>query len=50
VYYFKRPAVSLLTRNDRIVNWRVMGVKAGLAADREVAVPEPTPVMAGGSG
>ena len=50
VYYFKRPAVSLLTRNDRIVNWRVMGVKAGLAADREVAVPEPTPAIAGGSG
>ena len=50
VYYFKRPAVSLLTRNDRIVNWRVMGVKAGLAADREVAVLEPTPAIAGGSG
>jgi preprotein translocase subunit SecD len=50
VYYFKRPAVSLLTRNDRIVDWRVMGVKAGLAADREVAVPEPTPAIAGGSG
>jgi preprotein translocase subunit SecD len=50
VYFFKRPAVSLLTRNDRIVNWRVMGVKAGLAADREVAVPEPTPAIAGGSG
>jgi preprotein translocase subunit SecD len=50
VYYFKRPAVSLLTRNDRMVNWRVMGVKAGLAADREVAVPEPTPAIAGGSG
>ena len=50
VYYFKRPAVSLLTRNDRIVNWRGMGVKAGLAADREVAAPEPTPAIAGGSG
>jgi preprotein translocase subunit SecD len=49
VYFFKRPAVSLLTRNDRIVNWRVMGVKAGLAADREVA-PEPVPAVAGGSG
>ena len=29
VYFFKRPAVSLLTRNERLVNWRVMGVKAG---------------------
>jgi hypothetical protein len=26
-----------------------MGVKAGLAADREVAVPEPTPAIVGGS-
>ena len=50
VYFFKRPAVSLLTRNDRIVNWRVMGVKAGLAADREVVAPEPVPAIAGGSG
>lgn len=50
VYFFKRPAVSLLTRNDRVVNWRVMGVKAGLAADREVAAPEPVPAVAGGSG
>jgi preprotein translocase subunit SecD len=49
VYFFKRPAVSLLTRSDRIVNWRVMGVKAGLAADREVAAPEPVPAIAGGS-
>jgi protein-export membrane protein SecD len=50
VYFFKRPAVSLLTRSDRLVNWRTMGVKAGLAADREVAAPEPVPAIAGGSG
>jgi len=50
VYFFKRPAVALLTRNDRIVNWPVMGIKAGLAADREVAAaPEPVPAIAGGS-
>ena len=49
VYFFKRPAVSLLTRNERIVNWRVMGIKAGLAADRELAAPDAVPAIAGGS-
>jgi len=49
VYFFKRPAVSLLTRNERIVNWRVMGIKAGLAADREVGAPDAVPAIAGGS-
>jgi preprotein translocase subunit SecD len=50
VYFFKRPAVSLLTRNERLVNWPVMGVKAGLAADREVGAPDAMPAIAGGSG
>jgi preprotein translocase subunit SecD len=52
VYFFKRPAVSLLVRSDRAVNWRWFGVKAGLAADREVtpAAPEPAPAISGGSG
>ena len=49
VYFFKRPAVSLLTRNERLVNWRVMGVKAGLAADREIGVRDAMPAIAGGS-
>ena len=53
VYFFKRPAVSLLVRSDRAVNWRWFGVKAGLAADREAAppapAPEPSPAIAGGS-
>ena len=50
VYFFKRPAVALLTRNDRVVNWPIMGVRAGLAADREVtAGPEPVPAISGGS-
>jgi preprotein translocase subunit SecD len=49
VYFFKRPAVSLLTRNERLVNWRVMGVKAGLAADREVGAQDAMPAIAGGS-
>ncbi|HJS26334.1 MAG TPA: protein translocase subunit SecD, partial [Actinomycetota bacterium] len=52
VYFFKRPAVSLLVRSDRAVNWRWFGVKAALAADREAAPapPEPAPAIAGGSG
>jgi hypothetical protein len=41
--------VSLLTRNERIVNWRVMGIKAGLAADRELGAPDVVPAIAGGS-
>lgn len=49
VYFFKRPAVSLLTRSERLVNWRVMGVKAGLAADRQVGAPDVAPAIAGGS-
>jgi preprotein translocase subunit SecD len=52
VYFFKRPAVALLVRSDRAVNWRWFGVKAGLAADRDVspaAGPEPAPSIAGGS-
>jgi preprotein translocase subunit SecD len=49
VYFFKRPAVSLLTRNERLVNWRVMGVKAGLAADREIGGRDAMPAIAGGS-
>ena len=49
VYFFKRPAVSLLTRNERIVNWRIMGIKAGLAADRELGARDAVPAIAGGS-
>jgi preprotein translocase subunit SecD len=51
VYFFKRPAVSLLVRSDRAVDWRWFGVKAGLAADREAVptAPEPAPAIAGGS-
>jgi hypothetical protein len=50
VYFFKRPAVALLTRSDRIVNWPVIGIRAGLAADRDVtAAPEAVPAIAGGS-
>ena len=54
VYFFKRPAVALLCRSDRLVELRVMGVRAGLAADRDAAPAAPTtptaPAIAGGSG
>lgn len=49
VYFFKRPAVSLLARSDRIVDLPVIGLRAGLAANREAAGPEPSPAIAGGS-
>jgi preprotein translocase subunit SecD len=49
VYFFKRPAVSLLCRSDRLVNLRWFGISAGLAADRAPAGPEPAPAIAGGS-
>jgi preprotein translocase subunit SecD len=49
VYFFKRPAVSLLCRSDRLVNLRWFGIKAGLATDREAYGSEPAPAIAGGS-
>jgi preprotein translocase subunit SecD len=44
VYFFKRPAVFLLARNERLVTMPVIGVTSGVAADREAL-----PVVAGGS-
>jgi preprotein translocase subunit SecD len=49
VYFFKRPAVSLLARNDALVDLPWFGVRAGLAADREAAPSAPLPAIAGGS-
>ena len=49
VYFFKRPAVSLLCRSDRAVNMRWFGIRAGLAADRRAVGTEPAPAVAGGS-
>jgi protein-export membrane protein SecD len=40
VWFFKRPAVFLLARNERLVTMPVVGVTSGVAADRE-AVPAP---------
>jgi len=44
VYFFKRPAVFLLARNERLVTMRGIGITSGVAADHEAA-----PAIAGGS-
>ena len=51
VYFFKRPAVMLLCRSDRLVNLRWFGIRAGLAADHLASSREPAaaPAIAGGS-
>jgi len=36
VYFFKRPAVYLLARNERLVTMRGIGVTSGVAADHDV--------------
>jgi hypothetical protein len=43
VYFFKRPAVFLLARNERLVTMRGIGVATGVAADHEA----PAPAIAG---
>jgi len=49
VYFFKRPAVTLLCRSERLVSMRWFGIRAGLAADREAVGVAPAPAIAGGS-
>jgi preprotein translocase subunit SecD len=44
VYFFKRPTVFLIARNDRLVNLRGFGLTSATAADMEDTVP------AGGEG
>jgi preprotein translocase subunit SecD len=44
VYFFKRPAVFLLARNERLVTMPVVGVTSGVSADHE-----PVPAIAGGA-
>jgi preprotein translocase subunit SecD len=44
VYFFKRPAVFLLARNERLVTMRGIGITSGVAADHEVV-----PAIAGGA-
>jgi preprotein translocase subunit SecD len=44
VYFFKRPAVYLLARNERLVTMRGIGITSGVAADHEL-----TPAIAGGT-
>jgi preprotein translocase subunit SecD len=44
VYFFKRPAIFLIVRNDRLVSMHGFGLRSGVAADHEAV-----PVVAGGS-
>ena len=44
VYFFKRPAVFLIARSERLVGLRGFGLESGVAADHAAA-----PVVAGGS-
>jgi len=44
VWFFKRPAVFLIARNDTLVSLRGFGLESGVAADHEVM-----PAVAGGS-
>ncbi len=44
VYFFKRPAVYLLARNERLVTMRGIGITSGVAADHEL-----TPALSGGT-
>ncbi len=44
VYFFKRPAVFLIARSDRLVGLRGFGLASGVAADHAAA-----PVVAGGA-
>jgi protein-export membrane protein SecD len=46
VYFFKRPTVFLIARNERLVNLRGFGLKSGVAGDLEPGEPLP---VAGGS-
>jgi preprotein translocase subunit SecD len=46
VYYFKRPTVFLIARSPRLVSLRGFGLRSGVAADPDGAVPAP---VAGGS-
>jgi protein-export membrane protein SecD len=44
VYFFKRPAVFLIARNERLVTMRGIGLTSGVAADHE-----PVPAVSGGA-
>jgi preprotein translocase subunit SecD len=47
VYFFKRPTVFLIARNDRLVSMRGFGLTSGVAADH--APHTAAPAIAGGS-
>ena len=49
VYFFKRPTVFLIARNDRLVSLRGFGLTSGVAADHAPHAPAPAPAIAGGA-
>ena len=48
VYFFKRPTVFLISRNERLVHLHGFGLESGVAAEPEPGELQPAPV-AGGS-
>ena len=48
VWFFKRPTVFLIARNDRLVKLRGFGLTSGVAGELEPGEAAPVPV-AGGS-
>jgi preprotein translocase subunit SecD len=47
VWFFKRPTVFLIARNDRLVKLRGFGLTSGVAGDPEFAAAAPVPVSEG---
>src|SRR5947207_4333242 len=47
VYFFKRPTVFLLARNERLVNLKGFGLTSGVAAEAEPDDVVPAPVGGG---
>ena len=48
VYFFKRPTVFLISRNERLVSLRGFGLTSGVAGEPEPGEGSGTPVPAGG--
>lgn len=47
VWFFKRPTVFLIARNDRLVKMRGFGLTSGVAGDPELGGSAPVPVAGG---
>jgi hypothetical protein len=47
VWFFKRPTVFLIARNQRLVQLRGFGLTSGVAGETELADATPLPVSGG---